>query len=209
MLHRSGSVRPPRPTHLCPGLLCEEPCSLPGPHTALSLFSSFLTSRHTPLPHRLSSIWFPSFTLLWGGPPCPSPPQILQYPPNQEALEEAGIPEGKMAGGGCKQRRVGAVISLPGALVPWLPGHWPGVEKGCSEWSQCEDRKNKHLSLSPCWPAGAGAWRGAGGRWGRAWGSSQPCSIHPLWVPKGPWLPGPPAHSVQRRSGFRDRRQAP
>ena len=50
------------------------------------------------------------------GRPPPVPPQVLQYPPNQEALEEAAIPEGKMAGGGCKQQGGGSDLS------PWCPG---------------------------------------------------------------------------------------
>lgn len=35
-----------------------------------------------------------------------------------------------------------AVISLPGALLPWLLA-WGGM--GHSEWNQCGDRKSKHL----------------------------------------------------------------
>lgn len=81
--------------------------------------ASLLSCPHTPLPHRLGSVWFPSFTLLWVSPPAPVPPKFCSTPPNQEALEDADIPKGKMPGGGCKQRRVGAVISLPDALAPW------------------------------------------------------------------------------------------
>lgn len=98
---------------------CKEPCSLPGPRTALSLFPPFLTSRHGLFPTASSPFGFPLLLFSGVGPPPPQSPPGSAVPP-QTGKPSRTLPflKGRWQEG-VANSRVGAVISLPGALAPW------------------------------------------------------------------------------------------
>ena len=139
--------------------------------------------------------------LLWGGPPLPQPPYFCSA-----LLQKLGsprscrFPEVKMAFGGCKGRRVGVVISLPGALACWpLAGGW---RKSALNGVSVETGK----ANTSAWALLASLGWGRMGQ-GPRFISASPDQPSP--APESPWLPGPLAHSIQKGSGFRVCGQAP
>lgn len=139
--------------------------------------------------------------LLWGGPPLPQPPYFCSA-----LLQKLGsprscrFPEVKMAFGGCKGRRVGVVISLPGALACWpQAGGW---RKSALNGVSVETGK----ANTSAWALLASLGWGRMGQ-GPRFISASPDQPSP--APESPWLPGPLAHSIQKGSGFRVCGQAP
>ena len=113
---RSGSVPPPHPP--LPGLLRGAllPARSSNSPVPLLSFPDLTSQPSSPPPHlHLVSLFFSS--LGWAAPPQ-SPPRFCSTPQTRKPSRRLPFLRGRWQEG-VANSRVGAVISLPGALAPW------------------------------------------------------------------------------------------